>query len=127
MATYDAIVVGSGIIGSFTAYHLAKAGWKLLIVDRGGIAAGTSRASDGNLLLSDKGPGVLLDLAVEGLRLWHDAIADLGNECEFDVKGSTLVTLDPLQVGALRSHAETHARRDIRAECRLEDFSALEP
>jgi glycine/D-amino acid oxidase-like deaminating enzyme len=126
MASYDAIVVGSGIVGSFTAYHLAKAGWKLLIVDRGGLAPGTSRASDGNLLLSDKGPGVRLELAVEGLRLWHEAIAELGNECELDVKGATLVTLDPRQVEALRSHVADHAGRGIRAELLLDGFSRLE-
>lgn len=127
MGTYDAIIVGSGIIGSFTAFHLGKAGWKLLIADRNGLAAGTSRASDGNILVSDKGPGLVLDLARASLQLWHEAIAELGNACEFDVKGSTVVTLDPAQVEALRSHVATHAAQGIRAEFHGDGFSSFEP
>ena len=66
---YDAIIVGSGIVGSFTAFHLAKAGCKLLVTDRGGLAPGTSRASDGNLLISDKGSGLLFELTRDSLGL----------------------------------------------------------
>ena len=125
--SYDAIIVGSGIVGSFTAFHLAKAGCKLLVTDRGGLAPGTSRASDGNLLISDKAPGLLFELTRDSLGLWHEAIAELGNECEFDVKGSTLVTLDPAQVDALRDHAETHAALGIRAEFHGDRFDRFEP
>ena len=124
---YDAIIVGSGIVGSFTAFHLARAGWRLLVTDRGGLAPGTSRASDGNLLISDKCPGLLFDLTRESLRLWHEAIAELGNDCEFDVKGSTLVTLDPAQVDGLRAHADSHAALGIRAEFHADGFDRFEP
>jgi glycine/D-amino acid oxidase-like deaminating enzyme len=127
LANYDAIIVGSGIVGSFAAFHLAKAGCRLLVADRNGLAAGTSRASDGNLLISDKGPGLLFDLTRDSLLLWHEAIAELGNECEFDVKGSTLVTLDPTQVAALRDHAEAHAALGIRAEFHADGFARFEP
>ena len=127
MANYDAIIIGSGIVGSFAAFHLAKAGLKLLVADRNGLASGTSRASDGNLLLSDKGPGLSLDLARDSLRLWHEAIAELGNECEFDVKGATLVTLDPAQVDALRDHATAHAGLGVRAEFHAGGFGHFEP
>jgi glycine/D-amino acid oxidase-like deaminating enzyme len=127
VANYDAIIIGSGIIGSFAAFHLAKAGLKLLVADRNGLASGTSRASDGNLLLSDKGPGLSLDLARDSLRLWHEAIAELGNECEFDVKGATLVTLDPAQVDALRDHATAHAGLGVRAEFHAGGFGRFEP
>jgi D-hydroxyproline dehydrogenase subunit beta len=127
MRNYDAIIIGSGIIGSFTAYYLAKAGLKLLVVDRNGLAAGTSRASDGNLLISDKNPGLIFDIMRESLRLWHGAVDELGNECEFNVKGATLVTLDPSQTDALREHVVAHRNCGIRAEYHCADLVNIEP
>src|SRR5215470_11281269 len=91
--TADVIIVGSGIIGSFAAYALAALGHSIIVLDRAGLAPGTSRASDGNLLMSDKSPGTLFDLMHESLALWDAMIADLGNHCEFDKKGSLVVTL----------------------------------
>jgi glycine/D-amino acid oxidase-like deaminating enzyme len=128
MASYDVAVVGTGIIGSFTALHLADAGFRLLVVDRAGIAAGTSRASDGNLLISDKSPGVLFDLTVESFRHWDAMIAALGNHCEHDRKGATLATLDPARRDKLRAHADAHAARGIRVEMlEPEDLRRVEP
>ncbi len=128
MASYDAVVIGTGIIGSFTALHLADAGLKLLVVDRNGLAAGTSRASDGNLLISDKSPGLLFDMTVESFRHWDAMIAALGNHCEYDRKGATLATLDPDQADALREQVESHAALGVRAEfLKPQDFHRVEP
>ena len=52
-ATYDAIVVGAGYIGCAVAYHLAAAGLKTALLDRGGLAAGASRANYGNIQVQD--------------------------------------------------------------------------
>ncbi len=82
------------------------------MADRNGLAPGTSRASDGNLLISDKGPGLLFDLTRDSLSLWHEAIAELGNDCEFDVKGH---------------HAAAHAALGIRAEFHADGFARFEP
>jgi sarcosine oxidase subunit beta len=46
----DAIVIGAGVIGCSTAWHLAKLGVKrVLVLDRGAIASGTSAMSSGIL------------------------------------------------------------------------------
>ncbi|MDR3359139.1 MAG: FAD-binding oxidoreductase [Bifidobacteriaceae bacterium] len=46
--TADAIVIGAGIVGSSTAYQLAKAGLKTLLVDKGaGPGYGSTSASSG--------------------------------------------------------------------------------
>jgi glycine/D-amino acid oxidase-like deaminating enzyme len=42
MANYDAIVVGGGVVGMATAYHLVAAGVRTLLIDRGDVG----RASD---------------------------------------------------------------------------------
>jgi glycine/D-amino acid oxidase-like deaminating enzyme len=114
--TADVIVVGSGIIGSFAAYSLSQLGLRIVLVDRAGLAPGTSRASDGNLLLSDKSPGLLFDLGRESLALWEAMIGELGNGCEFDRKGSLVVSLDAGKAAALARHVHEHAEHGVRAE-----------
>lgn len=50
MRTFDAIVVGAGVIGSSVAYHLARLGCtKVLVLDRTQIGAGTTSQSSGIL------------------------------------------------------------------------------
>lgn len=43
--SYDAIIVGAGVFGSWTAYHLQRAGLRVLLIDAYGAA--NSRASSG--------------------------------------------------------------------------------
>ena len=33
-SSYDAVIIGAGVIGACTAYELAKRGWKTLSVDK---------------------------------------------------------------------------------------------
>ena len=41
--TYDAVVVGAGVFGAWTAWHLVRAGQRVLLVDKYGPA--NARAS----------------------------------------------------------------------------------
>jgi len=50
MQSYDAIVIGAGVIGSSVAFHLARLGaGKVLVLDRSQIGSGTSTQSSGIL------------------------------------------------------------------------------
>ncbi|MGJ7543641.1 NAD(P)/FAD-dependent oxidoreductase [Variovorax sp. LT1R16] len=50
MKTYDAIVIGAGVIGTSVAYHLARLGCtNVLVLDRTQIGAGTTSQSSGIL------------------------------------------------------------------------------
>ena len=72
------MVIGAGIIGAVCAYYLSRAGLSVVIVDERGVAAGTTSAGEGNILVSDKAPGPELDLALWSSELWRDLGADLG-------------------------------------------------
>ncbi|GHH71879.1 FAD-dependent oxidoreductase [Streptomyces sulfonofaciens] len=71
------MVLGAGIIGAACARELAVAGLDVLVLDRGGAAAATTAHGEGNILVSDKGPGPELDLALLSRRLWPEVLADI--------------------------------------------------
>ena len=119
----DVIVVGAGIIGAACARALAIAGLNVTVIDRGTTASGTSSACEGNLLVSDKGPGDELVLAQYALSLWHSTVGELAVELderfpsvEFDPKGGLVVaTTDEgaaalLKFAALQRGANVDAR-----------------
>ncbi|MCK2239498.1 MULTISPECIES: FAD-dependent oxidoreductase [unclassified Crossiella] len=74
----DVVVVGAGVIGAACAYALRRAGLRVLVLERGAPASGTTAAGEGNVLVSDKAPGPELELAVESRRLWPGVLAELG-------------------------------------------------
>lgn len=64
---YDAVVLGAGVIGASSAWHLAKAGLRVALVDAEGPAAAASGASDGAVSVASKKPGPLARLATASL------------------------------------------------------------
>ncbi|OQY03901.1 MAG: hypothetical protein B6I22_10585 [Desulfobacteraceae bacterium 4572_123] len=62
--TNDAVIVGGGVIGAFTAYYLLEKGWHVTIVDKGRFGSGSSEGNCGlvlpNYILPVNMPGTLL-------------------------------------------------------------------
>jgi glycine/D-amino acid oxidase-like deaminating enzyme len=88
----DVVVIGAGIVGAAVAHACAAAGLRVAVVERGTIAAGTTSAGEGNILVSDKGPGPELDLALLSARLWLRLRDDLGGDAlEHEEKGGVVV------------------------------------
>lgn len=56
-----AVVVGGGVVGACSAYYLARAGWRVTILDRGGFGMGCSHANCGYVC-----PSHVLPLAAPG-------------------------------------------------------------
>jgi glycine/D-amino acid oxidase-like deaminating enzyme len=108
----DVIIVGAGIIGAACARALAAAGWDVTVVDRGTTAGGTSSSCEGNLLVSDKGPGHELVLAQYASTLWKDTVAQLAEQLggefpsvEYDPKGGLVVATTDAGARALQGFA----------------------
>lgn len=63
----DVLIVGAGIVGSALAYHLARAGAEVTIIDTGEPGGGTTSASFAWLNAFHKAPRAYHDLNVAGL------------------------------------------------------------
>ena len=57
MRSFDAIVIGGGLVGSAIAYGLANAGLKAVLVDEGDVAYRASRGNFGLVWVQSKGLG----------------------------------------------------------------------
>jgi glycine/D-amino acid oxidase-like deaminating enzyme len=97
----DVVVIGAGVVGASCAFHAARAGLRVTIVDRGPVAGGTTGAGEGNLLVSDKPPGPELDLARCSARLWRE-IADEVGGFEYEPKGGVVVAASESALADLR-------------------------
>ncbi len=118
----DVIVIGAGIIGAACARALAVAGVAVTVVDRGTTASGTSAACEGNLLVSDKGPGHELQLAQYASSLWDGTVARLREELgrgfpslEFDRKGGLVVATTAAGAGPLLDFAALQRGAGVEA------------
>jgi glycine oxidase len=79
----DVIVVGGGVIGCSIAYHLAREGVAVTVIDKGEIGGEASRAAAGILapLAEVEEDGPFQDLGVASLRLFPRLAEALEQEC----------------------------------------------
>jgi len=89
--TAEVVVVGGGVIGTAIAYYLSRRGVPVLLIEREGLASGTSGACDGFAFLQTKRPGVHLRLARESLRLYGELAEVLPRSIEFRRHGGLVL------------------------------------
>ncbi|MET4926403.1 FAD-binding oxidoreductase [Streptomyces sp. PSRA5] len=134
------VIIGAGIIGAACARELAVAGFDVLVLDRAGAAAATTSHGEGNILVSDKGPGPELELAQLSRRLWPEVLAALAgptpssdaadgtDAVEWDPKGGIVVATTAEGAEALLPFAAAQRTAGVRAEVMDSDaLTAAEP
>jgi sarcosine oxidase, subunit beta len=102
--SYDAIVIGAGISGAATAYHLRKAGAKTLLVERGEPASGGTGKSAAIIRQSYSTP-LLVRLARASSTMLQNAKSDLGRDAGFVQDGYCFVVSADMLEGAKKNVA----------------------
>mgnify|MGYP003525593801 CR=1 FL=1 len=82
----DAVVIGGGIIGVMTAWHLAKAGQKVVLCEKGRIAGEQSSRNWGWVRCQGRDP-VELPIAMEANRIWQGLAKEYGEDLGFRQTG----------------------------------------
>jgi glycine oxidase len=120
--TYDAIVIGGGIIGCATAWRLAQTGRRVALLERGHIGGEASSAA-GGIFVPEASP----ETPSHQLRLWNrsnelypsfaeEVRETTGQAFEFRVSGRLVVASTEDEVAQLREHFALQAPGGIRAE-----------
>ena len=99
------IVLGGGLMGTATAFFLARRGVPVTLVERGRIGAGATVASFGNVRRSGRHLAQL-PLARRSLTLWHAAERLLGRDVEFRATGHLRLIFDPEGLALMRAYAD---------------------
>jgi glycine/D-amino acid oxidase-like deaminating enzyme len=109
MTTDRIVVVGAGIIGASIAYHLAKRGAKVTIMDAVRPGAGATEKSFGwiNATFS-KRPRAYFDLNQLGIAGWRRLETELGGELKVRWGGSVAWVAADGEVDALRENIRRH-------------------
>ncbi len=122
----DAVVVGAGIVGTATAFELARRGVAVTLLDRAGISEGTTGLGEGNVLCSDKDAGPELDLTVAGLAMYDELEALIGAPARIRRKGALIVHPDARTWAAEPARVERLRGAGVQARL-VDDARELEP
>lgn len=121
----DVVVIGGGIVGCATAYFLTEAGLSVHLVERDGVATGTSGCCMGHLMVTPD-PAFSYQLTRASVLLWQRLAAEVGG-FEYNPSGAfwlaeteeDLPLLEQLVV-ELEGHGDTGEIIDGDELCRRE-------
>ncbi|MGW0817940.1 NAD(P)/FAD-dependent oxidoreductase [Streptomyces viridiviolaceus] len=116
-------MLGAGIVGAACARELALAGLEVTVVERGAAASATTAHGEGNVLVSDKGPGPELELARISRALWPEVLARIAERSahaaqavEWEPKGGIVVATTDAGARELTRFAADQRAAGVRAE-----------
>ncbi|CAN7734165.1 FAD-binding oxidoreductase [Mesorhizobium amorphae] len=101
----DVIVLGGGLMGTASAYFLARRGARVTLIERNRIGTGATVASFGNIRRTGRHLSQL-PLAHRALRLWGDAEKMLGRDVEFRATGHIRLIFDEDSLADMRAYAK---------------------
>jgi sarcosine oxidase subunit beta len=111
---YDAVVIGGGLHGLSAALHLARAGARVVVVEKHWVGRHASGATAAGVRTLNRDFGEL-DLSLESMDMWHAMEALVGDDCGFHANGQVCVAETPAalvrlqaRVDRLRADGYTH-------------------
>lgn len=117
MPSFDILVIGAGVIGSSVAYHLAKQGAQVLVVERAEIAVepAASWASAGSVRRQGRDPAEA-KLAVEAIERWRTLEEELGADLQYRRGGNLLLAENEEEAAQLKDFVreqQEHGFHDV--------------
>jgi glycine/D-amino acid oxidase-like deaminating enzyme len=113
--SFDVAVVGAGIVGAACAANLTSTGLSVVLVDRRGIASGTTAAGMGHVVVMDDSEAQFA-LTRYSQQLWDELASELPDLCEFEKCGTIWVAADEEEMGEVRRKNQFYASRGVSSE-----------
>jgi len=111
----DLIVVGAGIVGAACAAECATGGLKVLVIDRGPVAGGTTGAGMGHLVIMDDSEAQFA-LTSNSLSLWHQLAPELPAEVAYDGCGTLWLAADEEEMTEVHRKHKHYSERGLQVE-----------
>ena len=104
---YRAVIIGGGVVGCSVLYHLAKAGWKdILLVERSELTSGSSWHAAGGFHTLNGDPNVA-KLQAYTVSLYKELEELSGQKCGLHLTGGAMMADTPERMDFLK---HTHAK-----------------
>lgn len=107
-ARADVVVIGGGVIGVMTAWHLAERGLSVVLCEKGRIAGEQSSRNWGWVRQQGRDPGEL-PIMVESLSIWKRLAAEMGDALGFRQAGVLYLAKTDAEIAGFEAWIE-HAR-----------------
>ncbi len=110
----DVVGVGAGIVGCATAYHLARRGVRVVVVERAGVAGEQSRKNWGFVRQQGRDP-LEVPPVMEANRIWRGLDRELDADIEWIQGGNLALAADETRMARFETWLLT--ARPIYAAC----------
>jgi len=110
----DAVVIGGGVIGVSSAYHLARKGLSVALVEKGHVAGEQSSRNWGWCRQQGRARAEI-PLAREALRLWEELQEEAGADTGFRRTGVLFLTKDPKEAADWERWAEIAREQQVHS------------
>jgi len=121
--TYDAIVVGAGIVGAACAEDCAREGIRVAIIDRDVVGGGATAAAMGHIVVLDDSEAQFV-LTRYSQQLWQKIRPELTPDVEYEPCGTVWVAADEEEMAVVRRKHDYYGNRGVVTE--VLDPGALE-
>lgn len=112
--TFDAVIIGGGIMGCTTAFELAHRGLKVAVLEKHGICTGSTGRSSA-IVRQHYSNELTAAMALYGLHVFQDFDARVGGDCAFQQTG--FIALVPAaDIAGLEANAALQRRVGINTE-----------
>jgi glycine/D-amino acid oxidase-like deaminating enzyme len=110
--TYDAVVVGAGIVGAACADELARRGLQVAVVDRDIVGSGATAAGMGHIVVMDDSDAQFA-LTRYSQQLWQELRPSLPEDVEYDQCGTIWVAADEEEMIEVRRKQDYYGKRRV--------------
>jgi sarcosine oxidase subunit beta len=119
----DILIIGGGVIGSASCYYLSKKNLDVTLVEKCGIATGSSGSCDGFVFLQSKNDRDLISLTLKSLEIFKNLGSELSYDIEFNRCGGLVIFADKYSPEDISFFLEGQKKNCIKSE--VLDYNGL--
>ncbi|MDD5542153.1 MAG: FAD-dependent oxidoreductase [Acidobacteriia bacterium] len=114
-AGFDVAIVGAGVVGAACALECARAGLRVIVLDRDPIGGGTTGAGMGHLVVMDDSEAQFA-LTRFSCSLWNERGVELPPEVEYQKCGTIWVAADEVEMAEVHRKQDFYSSRGVAVE-----------